>query len=146
LLWKNRTSVAGRSKLVQEFCCSVHASSNVLKMRWLPQASLLAHPKTRLFISHCGLNAVFEAAHYGVPVLAIPLSADQHNHAAKVYIHSLSLYLCQSVINYTSSAAFRSTESNSTFALKPLSTFISKFPFKSFFCQKIYHVNSLLLK
>jgi len=53
-------------------------------MRWLPQASLLAHPKTRLFISHCGLNAVFEAAHYGVPVLATPLSADQHNHAAKV--------------------------------------------------------------
>jgi len=59
-------------------------SSNVRTMRWLPQSSLLAHPQTRLFISHCGLNALFEAAHYGVPVLAIPLSADQHNHAAKV--------------------------------------------------------------
>ena len=65
-------------------CLRSMDSSNVRMMRWLPQASLLAHPKTRLFISHCGLNAIFEAAHYGVPVLAMPLPADQHNHAAKV--------------------------------------------------------------
>jgi len=75
--------------------CSVD-SSNVRMMRWLPQASLLAHAKTRLFVSHCGLNAVFEAAHYGVPVLAIPLSVDQHNHAAKVSssYHSWKKLLC----------------------------------------------------
>ena len=70
---------------VWTLCCGRSVeSSNVRTLRWLPQASLLAHPKTRLFISHCGLNAIFEAAHFGVPVLAIPLSADQHNHAAKV--------------------------------------------------------------
>jgi len=53
-------------------------------MRWMPQASLLANPRTRLFISHCGLNGVFEATYYGVPVLALPLSGDQMQNAAKL--------------------------------------------------------------
>ena len=58
--------------------------ANVRLERWLPQVSLLAHPHTRLFVSHCGLNGLFEAAHYGVPILAVPLSGDQFNNAAKV--------------------------------------------------------------
>jgi glucuronosyltransferase len=61
--------------------------SNIKLMKWLPQASLLAHRNTKLFVSHCGLNALFEAAHFGVPVLAIPLSGDQLNNAAKISDH-----------------------------------------------------------
>ena len=61
--------------------------ANVRLERWLPQVSLLAHPQTRLFVSHCGLNGLFEAAHYGVPILAVPLSGDQFNNAAKMSKH-----------------------------------------------------------
>jgi glucuronosyltransferase len=56
-------------------------------MRWIPQSSLLAHPKTKLFISHCGLNGMFETTHYGVPVVALPLSGDQMQNAAKLTDH-----------------------------------------------------------
>lgn len=66
---------------------NVTLGANIRLVRWMPQASLLAHPKTRVFISHCGLNSVFEAASFGVPVLALPLSGDQFNHAAKVSDH-----------------------------------------------------------
>lgn len=59
-------------------------SPNVKLVHWMPQASLLAHRRTRLFISHCGLNSVFEAASFAVPLLALPLSGDQFNQAAKV--------------------------------------------------------------
>jgi glucuronosyltransferase len=48
---------------------------------------MLAHRNTKLVISHCGLNSLFEAVRYSVPVLAIPLSGDQMNNAAKVTGH-----------------------------------------------------------
>ena len=95
------------------FCCFVMCcvysviGSNIRLMRWLPQASLLAHNKTRLFISHCGLNAVLEAVHYGVPILAVPLSADPFHHAAKVLRTANYFYdnkICEKAAgNYTSS-------------------------------------------
>lgn len=63
---------------------NVTLSPNVKLVRWMPQASLLAHPRTRLFISHCGLNSVFEAASFAVPLIALPLSGDQFNQAVRV--------------------------------------------------------------
>ena len=59
-------------------------SDNIMLAPWLPQADLLAHRNTKLFITHCGLNGMFEAAHFGVPVVAVPLSADQFNQASKM--------------------------------------------------------------
>ncbi|KAJ6633292.1 UDP-glucosyltransferase 2 [Pseudolycoriella hygida] len=51
---------------------------NVKTLGWLPQNDILAHPKTKAFISHCGLLGTQEAAWYGVPVIGIPFFADQH--------------------------------------------------------------------
>eukprot|EP00116_Pleurobrachia_bachei_P003688 sb/3463950/ len=51
--------------------------NNFLPMSWIPQRSLLASGKVRLFISHCGNNGRLETIFYAVPVLCIPLFADQ---------------------------------------------------------------------
>lgn len=36
-----------------------------------------AHNKTRLLISHAGINSLYEALYYSKPVLAFPLFGDQ---------------------------------------------------------------------
>jgi len=45
---------------------NVTLSDNVLAVQWLPQNDVLAHPKTKLFITHCGNNGQFEAMYYKV--------------------------------------------------------------------------------
>ncbi|GBP21533.1 UDP-glucuronosyltransferase 2B15 [Eumeta japonica] len=50
---------------------------NVHIVKWAPQASILSHPKTLLFITHGGKLSTTETVHYGVPVIGIPIAADQ---------------------------------------------------------------------
>ncbi|XP_068216262.1 UDP-glucosyltransferase 2-like [Palaemon carinicauda] len=57
---------------------------NVITRSWLPQQDILGHPKTRLFISHCGNLGTQEAKYHGVPILAVPVSFDQHRNAARL--------------------------------------------------------------
>lgn len=51
--------------------------SNVKIWKWLPQDDLLAHPNLKLFITHGGLGSVLEAKVRGVPIVGIPIFADQ---------------------------------------------------------------------
>ncbi|XP_067839517.1 UDP-glucuronosyltransferase 2A2-like [Heptranchias perlo] len=52
-------------------------ASNTKLYEWLPQNDLLGHPKTRVFITHGGTNGIYEAIYHGVPMIGIPLFADQ---------------------------------------------------------------------
>lgn len=51
--------------------------SNTRLYKWIPQNDLLGHPKTRAFVTHGGTNGIYEAIYHGIPVVGIPLFADQ---------------------------------------------------------------------
>ncbi|XP_037752534.1 UDP-glucuronosyltransferase 2A2 isoform X5 [Chelonia mydas] len=44
---------------------------------WIPQNDLLGHPKAKAFITHGGTNGIYEAIYHGIPMVGIPLFADQ---------------------------------------------------------------------
>uniref|UniRef100_A0A7G3B2B4 Putative udp-glucoronosyl and udp-glucosyl transferase n=1 Tax=Lutzomyia longipalpis TaxID=7200 RepID=A0A7G3B2B4_LUTLO len=54
---------------------------NVLVRKWMPQNDILAHPNTKLFMSHCGLMSTLESSWHGVPILALPVLLDQFTNA-----------------------------------------------------------------
>lgn len=41
---------------------------------------VLGHSNARVFVSHCGLHSVYEAAHHGVPVVGVPFMFEQVRH------------------------------------------------------------------
>ncbi|GAB0099858.1 UDP-glucuronosyltransferase [Sergentomyia squamirostris] len=58
----------------------VTVPSNVIIRKFLPQSDILNHPNIKLFITHCGLLSTQEASWFGVPILGLPVFADQfHN-------------------------------------------------------------------
>uniref|UniRef100_A0A4W4HGL0 UDP-glucuronosyltransferase n=1 Tax=Electrophorus electricus TaxID=8005 RepID=A0A4W4HGL0_ELEEL len=50
---------------------------NTRLYEWIPQNDLLGHPKTKAFITHGGINGLYEAIYHGVPMVGLPLFADQ---------------------------------------------------------------------
>ncbi|CAK1547660.1 unnamed protein product [Leptosia nina] len=52
-------------------------SSNVKLTRWVPQSDLLRHPNVKLFIQQGGINSAEESISAGVPLIGIPMIADQ---------------------------------------------------------------------
>ena len=68
---------------------AIQFPTNVYLSKWLPQAALLAHNNTRLFISHCGNGGQHEATYHGVPMLGLPLFAEQHHNAHRMVQHGI---------------------------------------------------------
>ncbi|XP_021081730.1 UDP-glucuronosyltransferase 2A2 isoform X2 [Mesocricetus auratus] len=56
--------------------------SNTRLFDWIPQNDLLGHPKTRAFITHGGTNGIYEAIYHGIPMVGLPMFADQPDNIA----------------------------------------------------------------
>ncbi|XP_066286516.1 UDP-glucuronosyltransferase 2C1-like [Branchiostoma lanceolatum] len=67
--------------------------NNTKLLAWLPQNDLLAHSKTRAFITHAGSNGLYEALHHGVPMVCLPLFGDQPANAARMVARGLGVKL-----------------------------------------------------
>lgn len=67
--------------------------NNTLIRKWFPQNSILAHPKTKLFISQMGHQSSQEAINFAVPMLGIPIYGDQQQNAQKLEREGVSLFL-----------------------------------------------------
>ncbi|XP_031518091.1 UDP-glucuronosyltransferase 2B23-like [Papio anubis] len=66
---------------------------NTRLYKWIPQNDLLGHPKTRAFITHGGANGIYEAIYHGVPMVGIPLFADQPDNIAHMKARGAAVQL-----------------------------------------------------
>ncbi|ODN03742.1 UDP-glucuronosyltransferase 1-8, partial [Orchesella cincta] len=66
------------------FQINITLPSNVLVTKWAPQQTLLAHPKIKAFVTHAGMGSIAEAIHFSVPVVGVPIMADQDLNAQVV--------------------------------------------------------------
>ena len=90
---------------------------NVLILDWLPQHQLFGkyipvlaaarvkfvvseQGDTVLFVSHCGMNGVMESLYHRVPLLCMPIFADQPDNAARLVERGLGLALDRYNINH----------------------------------------------
>ncbi|KAI8048686.1 hypothetical protein BDF22DRAFT_636081 [Syncephalis plumigaleata] len=64
-----------------------------------PQRAVLEHSATRLFISHCGVASIFESMFAAVPILGIPVFADQPNNAITITEEGYGLWIRKSMVN-----------------------------------------------
>ena len=62
-------------------------------MSWLPQQDLLGHRKIKLFITHGGLFSNQEAVHHGVPLIGLPVYADQFSNVKRAEQDGYAIFL-----------------------------------------------------
>nr|CAD7461358.1 unnamed protein product [Timema tahoe] len=81
--YKREAFLKAFSKLKQKVLWKFEADNlpgqpaNVKIQKWLPQSDILGHPNIRLFMTHGGLLSTQEAIYNGVPLVGIPIFADQ---------------------------------------------------------------------
>ncbi|XP_075223254.1 UDP-glycosyltransferase UGT5-like [Lycorma delicatula] len=70
-------------------------SKNVKLSKWLPQQGVLAHPNCLAFITHGGLLSQEEAIYFGVPLIGIPIFADQHLNVVRASYKGFAVHIDQ---------------------------------------------------
>lgn len=72
-------------KELQEAIRALKIPDNVRIESWVPSVSaVLSHDNVRVFISHCGVNSVYESLAAGTPIVGIPMMAGQREMAIRV--------------------------------------------------------------
>lgn len=59
-------------------------SRGIVYMEWAPQLQILAHPAIGGFLTHCGWNSALESMSMGVPMVAMPIQAEQMMNATLI--------------------------------------------------------------
>ncbi|XP_058647178.1 2-hydroxyacylsphingosine 1-beta-galactosyltransferase [Onychostoma macrolepis] len=67
--------------------------NNTKLVEWMPQNDLLGHTNTRAFLSHGGLNSIYEAMYHGVPVVGVPLFGDHYDTMTRVQAKGMGIML-----------------------------------------------------
>ncbi|KAM4594214.1 2-hydroxyacylsphingosine 1-beta-galactosyltransferase [Fundulus diaphanus] len=67
--------------------------SNTKLVDWMPQNDLLGHANTKAFLSHGGLNSIYEAMYHGVPVVGVPLFGDHYDTMTRVGAKGMGIML-----------------------------------------------------
>ncbi|KXN68642.1 glycosyltransferase family 1 protein [Conidiobolus coronatus NRRL 28638] len=62
-------------------------------LKWAPQDAILNHSHTKLFMTHGGLDSIYEAIQSGTPMLAVPYFGDQPRNAALIKEHGIGDYI-----------------------------------------------------
>ncbi|XP_048472204.1 2-hydroxyacylsphingosine 1-beta-galactosyltransferase-like [Rhincodon typus] len=62
-------------------------------MEWIPQNDLLGHPNVKAFLSHGGLNGIYESIYHGVPVVGIPFFGDHYDIMTRVHAKGMGIFL-----------------------------------------------------
>ena len=81
------------SFVIQCYNCETKIVNNTMEMPWIPQNDVLGHASTKLFISHCGNNAQYEALYHSVPIICLPIFGDQHYNALRIHRKGLGPFL-----------------------------------------------------
>ncbi|XP_050682127.1 UDP-glycosyltransferase UGT5-like [Leptidea sinapis] len=77
----------------------VNKPDNLITQPWFPQREILAHKNVKLFISHGGLIGTQEAIYNGIPIIGVPIYADQLNNLLLVEQHGFGKVLRYNDIN-----------------------------------------------
>ncbi|XP_078085126.1 UDP-glucuronosyltransferase 1A1-like [Mustelus asterias] len=75
-------------------------ASNTKLVTWLPQNDLLGHPKTRAFLTHAGSHGLYEAICSAVPMVMMPMFADQIENAERIKHHGAGVVLSLKDISF----------------------------------------------
>uniref|UniRef100_A0AC35FPX4 Glucuronosyltransferase n=1 Tax=Panagrolaimus sp. PS1159 TaxID=55785 RepID=A0AC35FPX4_9BILA len=107
---------------------------NVFTGKWLPQNDILDHPKLLAFISHGGMNSIMEGSSKGVPMICIPIFADQKRNSFLLQRRGTAIKIDKSEINKENIvAAIKEIINNDKYRknAKMLSKMVNSKPFSS---------------
>lgn len=101
------------------FAAKAHSAAlpaNVLFAAGVPQLRVLASGRISIFVTHCGLNSVHEALHFGVPMLGLPFVGDQmvtarliveNGAALRLHVPNLEVAPTQEALRRLTAPSFR---------------------------------------
>ncbi|KXN65074.1 glycosyltransferase family 1 protein [Conidiobolus coronatus NRRL 28638] len=62
-------------------------------LKWAPQRSILNHPSTKLFLTHGGLDSIYESINSATPMIILPFLGDQPRNAVLIKENGIGDYL-----------------------------------------------------